>query len=117
RWTGCWGTICNVPGGICYNSPPGPVEPSYELSREQQERGFGLAEAEVEEKGERLHLVFHHEARTEKGTLPVEFDFDVGPETAKALGYSTVIIRAGEYEVTPVEGSEFGEAYVDVVVR
>jgi hypothetical protein len=115
KFTGCFGTECNVPGGICHVSSPYPVDLAYELSREQREEGFGLADAEVVK--ERLHLVFQHDARSEKGTLPVEFPVDLGPEGAKALGHSGVVIQPGEYEVTPVEGSEFGEAYVEVELK
>jgi hypothetical protein len=116
KFAGCFGGGCAYPGGICYRSPPFPVDPWFELSAELREQGYGRAEAEVIDERQ-LRLVFHDEARTEKGTLPVDQEFDLGPEAAKVLGYSSVIVLPGEYEVTPVEGSELGEAYVVVVVK
>ena len=56
-------------------------------------------------------MIFERRAALDDGTIPIQSDWNLGKEVARAFGYREIIIRSGEYRVDFSNYREFGEAF------
>lgn len=109
KWSGLCpphcGPGCGQPLGICVilGFAFGPVSPA------EFAEGFGIADIDLDV-GNNVHLVFHRDAALADSTIHITQDFFIGPEVSSALGYDSVIISQGIYDVDFSIHPQHGEA-------
>lgn len=95
------GSDCTTPGGICLVAP-------FRTSGEDQHSDITTTSyARIE--GNKLHLIFEHQAATPAGIVPITHDLVV----EDWLCHSTVTLKAGNYSPS-YASSPFGEIWADV---
>jgi hypothetical protein len=99
---------CTVPLGICIIIPIGLTD---NVTAEEYEDGFGIADCDKVDS--KIHLVFKRRAALDDGTIPIQDNWNLGTAVSKKLGYNSVIVRPGRYNVNFSNYREFGEALFD----
>jgi hypothetical protein len=96
---------CDQPLGICLIIPfaLGTVSP------EEFAEGFGNADINLDGENN-VHLVFHRDVALTDSTIPITQDFFIGSPVSNALGYDSVIICQGTYDVDFSIHPQYGEA-------
>lgn len=104
------GRYCLFRGGICWNST-GVGDASRDAPA-----GSGNLDAFVVNRTQ-IHFVFHHNLDLDpasNGLFPVDEDTRLSDQVSQALGYSKVILLAGNYPVD-FSKNQFGEVTVNAV--
>lgn len=97
---------CTKPFGLCIIIPIGIKD---HVTQEEYDEGYGIAQSEVV--NNKFHMIFERRAALDDGTIPIQSDWNLGEEVARAFGYREIIIRSGEYRVDFSNYREFGEAF------
>ena len=106
---------CQCPLGICITA--GIVMD--DITAEEAETGdYGYVQVGIS--NDKLHMVFEDDVAIDdqyfSNEIPIEADFEIDEHLAALLGYESVTIEAGTYEVDFSNYGTYGEAYFDIDV-
>ncbi|MEI8202393.1 MAG: hypothetical protein WCH34_05240 [Bacteroidota bacterium] len=87
---------CDVPFGVYVNFP---FEPSnVPLTPTEFNAGYGKAMINIDNQN-KVHLIFDRRAALDDNSIPISVDFFIGSAVSNALGYDSIIIQQGTYNV------------------
>lgn len=75
---------------------------------------MGTADCQVSDVAAEINLIFNHRAHLDDSTINITGDYFIGSEMSDSLGYDSITILKGIYDVDFSTYSTYGEADFDV---